>query len=60
MIGYTLTILSFHLNDILELLRRHPEIKELNKKYVGVNWYRNHLHELKTIGADQTRVLNEK
>lgn len=47
----------FSLNDILNLLDRNPEIFEINKKYAGVNWYRNHLDELKTISLDQTRII---
>ncbi len=39
----------FELPDILNLLREKPEITELNKKYAGEYWYRNHLNELKTI-----------
>ncbi len=46
----------FDLYDILSLLKRKPEIAEINKKYVGVNWYRHHLNELKTIKLNQTRV----
>jgi spore coat polysaccharide biosynthesis protein SpsF len=46
----------FSLNDILNLLERNPEIIEINKKYAGVNWYRNHLDELKTISEEQTRI----
>jgi len=47
----------FGLNDILKLLEEKPEIKKINEKYVGVNWYRNHLHELKTISFEQTRKI---
>jgi spore coat polysaccharide biosynthesis protein SpsF len=47
----------FGLNDILEYERNHPEVKALNSKYNGVNWYRNHLNELKTIKPDQTKVI---
>lgn len=48
---------EFTLNDILELLERKPEIKSLNEKYTGVNWYRNHLDELKTITKEQTKII---
>lgn len=48
---------DFGLYDILELLERRPEVKAINAKYAGVNWYRNHLRELKTINATQTRVI---
>jgi spore coat polysaccharide biosynthesis protein SpsF len=46
---------QFGLDDILNLLREEPEIFEINSKYAGVNWYRNHLNELKTVTAEQTR-----
>jgi len=48
---------QFSLDDILELLKKKPEIKKINEKYAGVNWYRNHLHELKTITEKQTKIL---
>jgi len=48
---------KFGLNDILQLLESKPEIKKINEKYNGVNWYRNHLNELKTITADQTKII---
>lgn len=47
----------FSLDEILNLLGRKPELMEINRKYTGVNWYRNHLNELRTITPDQTRVL---
>jgi spore coat polysaccharide biosynthesis protein SpsF len=45
----------FSLDDILNLLKVKPEIKKINEKYAGVNWYRHHLNELKTIKASQTK-----
>lgn len=47
----------FNLNDILELLDRKPEIKKINQIYAGVNWYRNHINELKTISPEQTKNI---
>lgn len=47
----------FGLNDILNHIKTHPGIKEINQKYNGVNWYRNHLSELKTIKPNQTKVI---
>jgi spore coat polysaccharide biosynthesis protein SpsF len=47
----------FGLNDILNLLERKPEIKKINQMYAGVNWYRNHLKELKTITPEQTKNI---
>jgi len=46
---------NFSCQDILDLLQRKPEIYELNAQYAGVNWYRNHLGELKTIASGQTK-----
>ena len=48
---------DFSLNDILLLLKQKPEIKKINEMYAGVNWYRNHLKELKTITPEQTRKI---
>jgi spore coat polysaccharide biosynthesis protein SpsF len=48
---------SFGLKDILALLERKPEIKKINEIYAGVNWYRNHLKELKTISPEQTKKI---
>ena len=48
---------SFELNDILKLLDEKPELMDINKKYAGVNWYRNHLSELKTITEEQTKLI---
>jgi spore coat polysaccharide biosynthesis protein SpsF len=46
---------SFGLGEILDLLKAKPEIFRLNSLYAGVNWYRNHLDELKTIKPEQTK-----
>lgn len=48
---------QFGLYDILALLDCKPEIQEINARYVGVNWYRHHLDELKTVSAEQTRII---
>lgn len=47
---------DFSCGDILKLLDEKPEIYAINAKYAGVNWYRNHLDELKTISSGQTKV----
>ncbi len=47
---------NFSCGDILNLLEGQPEIYQINAKYAGVNWYRNHLNELKTISSDQTKM----
>jgi len=45
----------FRLGEILHLLREQPEIAAINAHLAGVNWYRNHLGELKTVSKDETR-----
>ncbi|MGA9115784.1 MAG: glycosyltransferase family protein [Bacteroidota bacterium] len=46
----------FGMGDILDLLERKPGIAATNSMHAGVNWYRHHLHELKTVGEGQTRT----
>jgi len=46
---------AFSLGDILALLEARPQLMALNAKYAGVNWYRNHLEDLKTITSNETR-----
>ena len=41
--------------DILALMERRPDIYTINRSLAGVNWYRNHLGELKTVAAEQTK-----
>jgi spore coat polysaccharide biosynthesis protein SpsF len=45
----------FGLEAIVAYLDAHPEVFALNQKYAGVNWYRHHLNDLRTIDASQTR-----
>jgi len=47
----------FGVSDILALLERRPDIYAINAPLAGVNWYRNHLGELRTVGAEQTKQL---
>ena len=47
---------NFSLDDILKLVEEKPEIKKLNDKYNGVNWYRDHVEDLKTVNKNETRV----
>ncbi|MEM6724606.1 MAG: glycosyltransferase family protein [Bacteroidota bacterium] len=48
----------FSLEDIMELLAQQPDLFKINAHLAGVNWYRNHIDELKTIDATKTRHLN--
>jgi transketolase len=41
--------------EILALLERRPDIYTINRSLAGVNWYRNHLGELKTVAGEQTK-----
>jgi len=45
----------FSMQDIFNLLVAKPEIATVNERYAGVNWYRKHLGDLKTIGPSETR-----
>lgn len=51
---------AFGLDDILSFLDANPKVRALNARYCGVNWYRRHLGELRTIGATETRVPDEE
>ncbi len=45
----------FGLAEILALLKARPDLHALNARYAGVNWYRHHLGELRTIDPGETR-----
>jgi spore coat polysaccharide biosynthesis protein SpsF len=45
----------FCLGDILRLLERRPDIAAINSGLIGINWYRHHMNELRTIEPSQTR-----
>lgn len=45
----------FSLDDILDYLALHPEVEAINNRFAGVNWYRHHLDELKTVSSHHTR-----
>src|SRR5262245_40967544 len=47
----------FSMSDILKLLTERPELQNINQKYAGVNWYRNHLRDLKTVNTAHTRMI---
>ena len=47
---------DFSWQDILDLLVRKPQLYEINSAYAGVNWYRHHMDELKTITPGQTKA----
>lgn len=43
---------DFKLGDILNLLDKNSEIYEINQKYAGEYWYKNHVDELKNIDTE--------
>lgn len=45
----------FSVDEVVELLDDRPELRVINARYAGVNWYRHHLGELRTVGASATR-----
>jgi spore coat polysaccharide biosynthesis protein SpsF len=47
---------AFGLNEILNLLKRKPEIAEINQQYLGRYWYENHLDELTHIDEYKNKV----
>ncbi|HTH83156.1 MAG TPA: glycosyltransferase family protein [Mucilaginibacter sp.] len=51
---------DFSCQDIIDLLDKRPDIMAINAAYAGVNWYRHHLNELKTVDAGQTKIITEQ
>ena len=49
----------FSYQEIINYLKNHPEVNALNEKYRGVNWYRHHLDELKSVTPEMTRPDHE-
>src|SRR5262249_1417313 len=47
----------FSIADVLDLLDRQPAIRDLNRRYLGVNWYRHNLGQLQTVSERQTRII---
>jgi spore coat polysaccharide biosynthesis protein SpsF len=48
---------AFGIDDILNLLSLKPDLMKINEMHAGVNWYRHHLNELKTVNAEQTKQV---
>lgn len=48
----------FGMEQVLALINEHPEIYNINNHLVGLNWYRHHLDQLKTIDALQTKIYD--
>lgn len=49
---------GFGITEICDLLDARPEIAAINAGYAGVNWYRHHLDQLKTVDARHTRAVD--
>ena len=43
---------NFLLENVLDLLKKHPEISAINTKHAGINWFRTVPGELKTVGSE--------
>ena len=48
---------NFGLPDVLDLLEKRPDLAQINAHYAGVNWYRNHLDELRTVDSSQPKKI---
>ena len=49
----------FSMGDILRFLTQHPDVARINAQFAGVNWYRNHLADLKTVSRRQTVTFED-
>ena len=47
----------FGIGEVLALLEQQPAIMRINSHLAGVNWYRHHLDELRTIDHSMTKSL---
>jgi spore coat polysaccharide biosynthesis protein SpsF len=47
----------FGLREILQLLQVWPDLGRMNAHLRGVNWYRHHLDDLRTVEAAETRPM---
>jgi spore coat polysaccharide biosynthesis protein SpsF len=47
----------FSVEEVVQLLDERPELRAINARYAGVNWYRHHLGELRTIAPSATRQI---
>jgi len=45
----------FTMYDILQLVANKPDIRAINARYNGVNWYRHYVGQLKTVLSGETR-----
>lgn len=47
---------AFGVADVVQYLDTHPAVAALNARHHGVNWYRRHLAELRTVTLADTRL----
>jgi spore coat polysaccharide biosynthesis protein SpsF len=52
----------FGMEDVLKLLKKKPELRDINKKYLGFNWYalQKHLDELRTVDRSKYELHKSK
>lgn len=50
---------AFGIEEVLRFLDANPDVASINANYAGVNWYRHHLNELRTVDADMTRDVHQ-
>jgi len=52
----------FGMEDVLKLLKKKPELRDINKKYLGFNWYalQKHLDELRTVDRSKYELDKSK
>jgi spore coat polysaccharide biosynthesis protein SpsF len=48
---------TFSVGDIVALLEARPDLRAINARHVGVNWYRNHMDRLRTVRGRAARAL---
>jgi len=48
----------FSMESVLELVSRRPDIYALNHHLAGINWYRHHMGQLRTIGSLQKEIID--
>jgi spore coat polysaccharide biosynthesis protein SpsF len=48
--------IAFSVDDVFDLLAAKPDLARINGHLAGVNWYRHHLDELRTVDSSMTRA----
>lgn len=50
----------FNCYELVKFLDENPLIKDINKNYLGINWYSKHIDQLKTFNPSKTKSINEQ